>query len=118
HLATEVGIHIYLDRVLRLGLRIEEMPELARGDIETRDLRFTAVPADGAAIGKLAAAAGIERRLREHDPARLRLGDDGFEAQRLGMFMTVEMHPPSLRCGESTVLVEIAQCVPMEALAN
>ena len=77
------------------ALAVEQMPQLAGGDLEAHDLGLAALPANDAAIGELAAAAGIERRLGQRDLAGPRVGHVGLNGQGLGLLVTKEVHAAS-----------------------
>ena len=108
HGPAEVGIDGRLDASRQRGLRVEQMPELARAHLEADHPGLAAIPAQHAAVGELSAPAGIERRFGERDLAGPGGADRGLHDQRLGMFMTVEMHAPCLPPGGRAVLAKIA----------
>ena len=92
HHAPKVGIHGRFDGATKLGLRVEQMPELAGRGLEAGDPRLAALPTKRAAIGELAATAGIKRRLGESDLARSRIGDLGRQGQGFRVVVAIEMH--------------------------
>jgi hypothetical protein len=98
-----------------LALRVEEMPELAGGIVEAGDPRLTVLPAKHTAIGKLAAAARIERRYRQDDFARPGIDDLGLHDQGLGLFMAEKMHAEPLPQGAAELLAEIAYAAAARA---
>src|SRR5262249_44265187 len=75
--------------------------------LEADDLGFTTLPAQHAAVGQLATAARVERRLRKGHLARPGGRYGRRDDQSLGMFVTEEMHPAELGSCARPVLAKI-----------
>ncbi len=108
HGSAKVGIDDRLDASRKFSLGVEQMPELARTDLEANHPGLAAVPAQDAAVGELPSSAWVERRFGERDLAGPGRCDGGLDDQRVGMFMAEEMHGSRLAPRPRRVLAKIA----------
>src|SRR5262245_51040315 len=88
------------------------MPELAGAVLEPDHPGFAALPSQHTAITKLSAPSRVERRLGQRHFAGPGGGNAGLHHERLGMFMTVEVHDPQLGTASAAVLAKIAGVRP------
>src|SRR5207237_4954230 len=69
-----------------LDLIAEELPDAAVvSGLEARDRRLAGAPAQAPSVGKLTAAAGMERAALEHDRTRPRVDHARLERQEIGL---------------------------------